>query len=196
MLKPNILEKINTNSSQTQKWCLYFLSGILCILLVYNQSLSSLIYKYQKVSNELKISQTQSSDIEKYQIIKQEIKKQTSKIQQQLLLIDTALPTNWNLAKLNSEIDLAIDFSQLTIQRQTYSNEVRYEHHAILPIYLELSGQYHELIKFVNAINRLKSLVNIRKLEIENPTNFHKSPKLFIKIQLNAYRRSSSKLPI
>ena len=180
-----------TNLSNKQ-WLLIALIGILLISLIYNFKLGPELERQERLKQRYHKVLTKLQELDQYQIYQRQLQEETKGIEEQIKLIEQVLPERLNLAEITAYLQEAIQKSELQLIRQVMAPEFDLEHYAELSVYLQTEGYYRQLLQFVQQLETLPFLVNIRRLEIKNNSLSSEEPRLQIQIDLSIYRRQPS----
>ncbi len=173
-------------------WLLILLIGILLILLFFNLELDLVLGQQQKLEHRLHKISAELQALQQYQIYQKQFEEQTIKMEEQITIMEQALPLKWEIGKITAHLFEAIRISRLNLSRQIVAPETNFEHYVELVIHLEMDGYYQELLELVNQLETLPFLINIRKLEIKNKALHNPDPRLQIQMDLSVYRRQST----
>ncbi|MBF0238282.1 MAG: type 4a pilus biogenesis protein PilO [SAR324 cluster bacterium] len=186
----NTILSIPGNWNHEQKKLLLIILGIiLCMMMFYNLKLRPALNDKTRLEKKLTESVQALNELQQYERHQTHFEAEKQRIQEQMQLIDRALPLEWNIAELNQHLFKVVKESQIKLLRQVIPPEKPFEHYAELSIILELTGQYRQLIQFIKKIQELPILINIRKLHIENQVSKTVTPDLKINISLSVYHR-------
>lgn len=173
----------------TKKWLLGILVGFLCGTFLYNMKLHPTLVRNEHLSQQLRQAQTKLIELKQYQKYQNHFEEEAFKMNQEIQSVEQALPLEWDIAKLHQLFLETLQISKLKLKKQVLLPETKFDHYFELKINFELTGQYHQLLTFVSKIKQMPWLVNIRKLEVDNPILKQKNPELSIRIDLSVYRR-------
>ncbi|MBF0279047.1 MAG: type 4a pilus biogenesis protein PilO [SAR324 cluster bacterium] len=174
-----------------QHWLLILLMGIFLSLLFYNLELNPVLSRQDKLERRFHKISTELKALKQYQLYQSQFEEQTIQMEEKIFIMDQAIPLKWEIGKITSHLFDTIRKSQLQLMRQVVAPETQFEHYVELVIHLELEGYYHQLLEFVNQVEILPFLVNIRKLDIVNRRLSSQDPRLQIQMDLSVYRRQS-----
>ena len=180
---------IDWHHPATKLWTLGILVGILGCTFIYNVKLSPALSQEKQLTQRLQEARAKLGELEQYQRYQTHFEKASLQMGQDLLQVEQALPLQWNLVKLNQAFFQALRVSQLRLKKQVFLPEREFDHYSELKILMELTGQYPQLLALVTEIKQMPWLVNIRKLEVENPILQQQKPELYMRMELSIYRR-------
>ncbi|MGK5094739.1 type 4a pilus biogenesis protein PilO [Deltaproteobacteria bacterium TL4] len=183
------VSSVDWSHPSTKGWVLMILVFAFIGSLIYNVQLRPMILHEQLLSSQLQEARGKLREIDQYQKFQTRFEKQSIEMEERLKKIEEALPLTWNFALLNQYLYQAIDTSGMLLIKQVFLPESEFEHYAEIKIHQELSGSYQQLLTLVSAMKQLPIMVNIRKLEVENPILKQQQPPLHVSIQLSVYRR-------
>lgn len=187
LLKRRVLPDLSN-----KHWLLILLIGILLISLFYNVQLAPVLRRQQNLEHRHHEISAELLALKQYQLYQKHFEDQIIKMDEQITLMEQALPLKWEIGKIMAQLFQAIEASQLHLNRQIVAPEANFEHYVELVIHLEMEGQYQQLLELVHQLEFLPFLVNIRRLEVKNTILTSPEPRLQIQMDLSVYRRQST----
>lgn len=170
-------------------WLLIFLTGVLVFSGYYNLEFQPTLDQYQSLENTHRQVQEELQQLKQYQLYKGHVEERVSKMLTKSEIMEKALPLHWEMDLITEKLLFIIDHSRLQLNRQITVPEIHYEHYAELTIHLEMEGEYFQLLDFVQQLETLSFLVNVRGLDIKNKELTSQEPLLYIQLSLSFYRR-------
>lgn len=92
-------------------------------------------------------------------------------LKQKLTEALTALPMSGNIDELLGDMNANAKKSGLTIRSLTPKQEVAHGFYAAIPLDMQVSGTYHEIVVFFESISKLRRIVNISGISLTSPHN-------------------------
>ncbi len=174
-----------------RQWLLLGLIGIFMLSFAYNIWLGPTLERRDRLETRFREVANKLQALSQYRQNQQKFDEEAQHLEQQIEFLETVLPEQWRLEKITAHLLEVLETSHLMLKRQLVLPEENFVHHAELTFHLEMAGSYVQLLRFIQQLEALPFLINIRRLEIHNRAPQDPNPQLNIQLRLSIYRRQS-----
>ena len=92
-------------------------------------------------------------------------------LRQKLTEALTALPMTGNIDELLGDMNANAKKAGLTIRSLTPKTEIAHGFYAAIPLDMQVSGTYHEIVVFFESLSKLRRIVNVSNISLSSARN-------------------------
>jgi type IV pilus assembly protein PilO len=102
------------------------------------------------------------------------------------------LPPSAEMATMLADLNRLAELSGLTIRVVEPKPEVPADYYVRIPVFLGVSGRYHQLAKFFYNVSRLSRAINIENISIQEPKLSGDELIMQVTVQATTFRRKDA----